>query len=98
MPGPPTPATGPASPGAAITLGGAREVAMAVPGPPGARRGASSLGGGPSTVMETMLSPRRMISPSARRSSFSRDRPPPCSGGGSGGVLVCVLVCVGAEM
>ena len=75
-PGPPTPRTGPASPtGAAVgAIAMPRPAAFPDPGPPAAPATAfrrSSWGGGPSTDMETTVSPRTSTRPSARFSSRS---------------------------
>ena len=77
-PGPPTPRTGPASPWGALMGATAipRPAALPTPGPPTAlailRR--SSWGGGPSTDMDTTVSPRTSTSPSVRFSSRSSVR------------------------
>jgi len=52
-----------------------RPAPAAAPGPPGAFLVAAEFGPGPSTVMETMFSPRRMTNPSLRRSSRSTTIP-----------------------
>ena len=54
-----------------------RVVLVAFPGPPGVLRIVSSVGGGPSTVRLTILSPRSMTKPNARFSCFSSLIPPP---------------------
>jgi hypothetical protein len=78
--GPPTPRTGPASPGAAWSIGpvaNPRPAARPTPGPASAPPAAAALardssgGGGPSTVTETTSSPRSRRRPSVRRSSRS---------------------------
>lgn len=78
--GPPTPRTGPASPAGAWGIGAPAgtplPAALPTPGPPatpakGTRAMPVSLGGGPSTVMETRFSPRRSTRPSTRFSSRS---------------------------
>ncbi|TRY63885.1 hypothetical protein TCAL_15241 [Tigriopus californicus] len=77
--GPPTPRTGPDKPGAAppAPMGTPRPAARPMPGPPapgmGTRGIPSSAGGGPSTVMDTMFSPRRRTNPRTRFSSRSAD-------------------------
>ena len=73
----PSPGVGPISPGA----GAPRPMGLLTPGPavraatpapaPVPRRVEGSEGGGPSTVVEIMLEPRRMMRPSRRFSSFS---------------------------
>lgn len=87
--GPPTPRTGPASPGCACTRGAAgtpRPAARPTPGPETAEAAAdlardSSGGGGPSTVMEMTSSPRRRTRPRVRRSSRSALDLEPLAGG-----------------
>ena len=74
--GPPMPRTGPASPAGAVIGASAipRPAALATPGPPSAPATGlrlSSCGGGPSTDMETTVSPRIKIRPSVRFSSRS---------------------------
>lgn len=77
-PGPPTPRTGPWSPaGTAETFAGIpRPAARPTPGPEalpgrGTRGSPCSGGGGPSTVNETIFSPRSSTKPSTRFSSRS---------------------------
>mmetsp|Transcript_42999 Transcript_42999/g.138175 ORF Transcript_42999/g.138175 Transcript_42999/m.138175 type:complete len:227 (+) Transcript_42999:471-1151(+) len=74
--GPPMPRTGPARPAGAVcgAIAMPRPAAFATPGPPsapatGLRR--SSWGGGPSTDMDTTVSPRTSTRPSVRFSSRS---------------------------
>uniref|UniRef100_A0A8C8GIM2 Uncharacterized protein n=1 Tax=Oncorhynchus tshawytscha TaxID=74940 RepID=A0A8C8GIM2_ONCTS len=78
--GPPTPLTGPARPAGAWGMGAPAgtplPAALPTPGPPAtpARGGAewlTSLGGGPSTVMETRFSPLSSTRPSTLFSSRS---------------------------
>lgn len=78
--GPPTPLTGPASPAGACAIGAPagtpRPAALPTPGPPatpasGTRAMPVSLGGGPSTVIETRFSPRSRTSPRTLFSSRS---------------------------
>uniref|UniRef100_A0A8C6XZX5 Uncharacterized protein n=1 Tax=Naja naja TaxID=35670 RepID=A0A8C6XZX5_NAJNA len=76
--GPPTPRTGPAKPAGAWGIGAPagtpRPAALPTPGPPAAPASGptlTSLGGGPSTVMETRFSPRSSTRPSTRFSSRS---------------------------
>ena len=75
-PGAPTPGAGPASPAGAAPgaiMGRPRPAARPMPGPAAAAALAatrlSSAGGGPSTVRSTTSSPRRITSPSTRRTS-----------------------------
>ena len=77
-PGAPTPRTGPCKPAGALPAGPAgmpRPAALPIPipGAPGiGTRGVpSSAGGGPSTVMDTMFSPRSNTRPRTRFSSRS---------------------------
>uniref|UniRef100_A0A4W3J528 Uncharacterized protein n=1 Tax=Callorhinchus milii TaxID=7868 RepID=A0A4W3J528_CALMI len=80
--GPPTPRIGPANPAGACGIGAPAgtplPAARPMPGPPAApARGTraipilTSFGGGPSTVMETRVSPRSNTSPRTRFSSRS---------------------------
>lgn len=78
--GPPTPRTGPASPAGAWGMGTPAGIplpaALPIPGPPaapasGTRAMPVSLGGGPSTVIETRFSPRSSTRPRTRFSSLS---------------------------
>uniref|UniRef100_A0A452FV85 Uncharacterized protein n=1 Tax=Capra hircus TaxID=9925 RepID=A0A452FV85_CAPHI len=78
--GPPTPRTGPADPagawGIGTPVGTPLPAALPTPGPPaapasGTRARPVSLGGGPSTVMETKFSPRNNTRPKTRFSSRS---------------------------
>ena len=69
--GPPTPLTGPAKPVGIPPIGMPLPAALPIPGPSSADAGMRLLlspeGGGPlSTLMETIVSPRRIISPSVR--------------------------------
>ena len=81
MPGPPTPRTGPARPTGAcpiIAAGMPLPADLPTPGPPVAPTAdvlslASVVGGGPSTVMDTTSSPRRMTRPSTLLSSLSSE-------------------------
>ena len=76
-PGPPTPRTGPDRPAGALIgppMAIPRPAALPEPGPPAApttARRRSSCGGGPSTDMETTVSPRMSTRPSVRFSSRS---------------------------
>uniref|UniRef100_A0A7N5JAV5 Uncharacterized protein n=1 Tax=Ailuropoda melanoleuca TaxID=9646 RepID=A0A7N5JAV5_AILME len=79
--GPPTPRTGPANPAGAWGIGTPAgtplPAALPTPGPPAAPASGTraifltSLGGGPSTVMETKFSPRSNTRPKTRFSSRS---------------------------
>lgn len=78
IPGPPMPRTGPARPMGAPPIGSGAPragIAFITPGPPGASFSSTSGGGGPSIVIDTTESPRRMIKPNARFSSRSSDSP-----------------------